>query len=201
MRRSSRPRGTRSPTPRTAPRRDRHRVTTTAPTTRTSPSRTVGSPPTSPHGQDVLAFTVQDGITGSYNAAHRRPDAHRPRHRRPVPGGAARGDLANSQRHPDRLRAPSASRSTTGVANSNVATRTSRHRGERRAGADHRHALAYTENEAAPAIDSRLTSPTPTTPTWPATVRITANFATARTCWRSPTERRSPAGGTPLRGS
>ena len=49
-------------------------------------------------GQDVLGFTTQNGITGSYNAAHRHADPDRHGERGELPDGAALGDLRQHQR-------------------------------------------------------------------------------------------------------
>ena len=55
-------------------------------------------------GEDVLGFTNQNGITGSYNSGDRRADAERLVERGQLPGGAAFGDLlrhaATTRRRP-----------------------------------------------------------------------------------------------------
>ena len=60
-------------------------------------SATVASPANFVTGEDVLGFTTQNGITGSFNAHDRRADADRQRDGGELPDGAAVGDLREQQ--------------------------------------------------------------------------------------------------------
>ena len=53
------------------------------------------------NGQDMLAFTNQNGITGTWTAGDRRAHADRHRHHRQLPDGAALDHLHQHQRRPE----------------------------------------------------------------------------------------------------
>ena len=162
----------------------------------TGDGRRRGSPP----GQDVLAFTAGNGITGSYDAATGVLSLVRQRDGRELPGGAAVGDLRQHQRrsvdggahrlvHRQRRRAASspATRSITVTAVNDapvVITSGS--------------ATAYVENAAAVVVDAGIAvADVDSARLAGATVTISAAMPRARTVSASSTATASPAAGTP----
>jgi hypothetical protein len=149
-------------------------------------------------GQDVLAFTDQNGITGSWNAGTGVLT---------LTGSATLANYQSALRSVTYINTsdnPSTATRTVsfvndGSASSAAATRdiTVTAVNDAPVVTTTGSALAYTENAAATAVDSGLTvSDVDTATLASATVSITAGFVTARTSWPSPTRTASPAAGT-----
>ena len=135
-------------------------------------------------GQDLLAFTNQNGITGSWNAATGVLSLTRQRHRRQLPRPRCAASPTPTART---TRAPPPARCSftvnDGSANSNTATRNVSVAAVNDAPvvATTGTTLAYTENGTAAAVDGALTvSDADTTNLASATVSITSGFASGQ---------------------